>query len=141
DGGGNFGTAGNWTMGVPTAGSKVVFGDVLTAENAPASVNINIATSLDQIQFANSNTYILEGDSTLTLTGSATIVPFNGSHEIAARIAGSSGLRKAGPGTLRLSNSANTYTGDTLVSAGVLEVTSFGATNPASGAINIAAGG
>src|SRR5690606_23483649 len=61
-------------------------------------------------------------------------------HEIAARIAGSSGLRKAGPGTLVLSNSSNTYTGDTVVSAGVLEVTNFGATNPASGIINVAAG-
>ncbi len=140
NGGGNFGVAGNWTAGIPTAGSKVVFGDVLTAPNAPANVNVNVATSLEQIFFTSANSYVLEGASTITLTGSATLVTYSGSHEIGARISGASGLRKYGAGTLTLSNGTNNYTGDTVVSGGVLAVTSLGAINQSSGTINIAAG-
>jgi autotransporter-associated beta strand protein len=140
DGGGNFGVAGNWTSGVPAAGSKVVFGPTLSAANAPASVNVNVATSLEQIYFTNPNSYILEGGSTITLTGASTVAISHGSHEIAARLSGSTGLNKTWNGTLTLSNGTNNYTGDTNVTGGVLAVTHINATNLASGAVNVAAG-
>lgn len=140
DGGGNFGVAGNWTAGAPTAGSKVVFGPTLSTPNAPASINLNVASSLEQIYFTNPNTYVLEGASTLTLTGAATIAVSHGSHEIATRLSGSSGLSKAWNGTLTLSNGTNNYTGDTNITAGVLAVTHVNATNLASGSVNVSTG-
>jgi autotransporter-associated beta strand protein len=140
DGGGNFGDTANWTMGVPTVGSKVLFGDVLTSANAPAVVTLNTAASLNQVRFANSASYLLQGPATLTLTGEATVNTFSGSHEIGAQISGVNGLRKVGPGTLVLSNDMNNFTGDITISSGTLEVTTLGAINQASGAVNTAAG-
>jgi autotransporter-associated beta strand protein len=140
DGGGVFGEAANWTMGLPAPGSIVLFGDILTEPNAPAVITLNTATSLGQIRFADAQRYSIQGSAALTLTGDATVATIQGNHEIGARITGSSGLRKAGAGELLLTNGTNNYTGDTTVSTGVLEVNNLGAINQASGLVNVATG-
>src|SRR3954451_9801701 len=140
NGGGNFGDAGNWTMGVPGVGSTVLLGDVLTAANAPAVVTLNSAASLNQVRFANSATYSLQGPAALTLTGEATVNTFSGSHEIGAQISGVNGLRKISSGTLVLSNDTNNFTGDLTLSGGTVEITRLGAINQASGVVSTAAG-
>ena len=140
NGGGNFGNAGNWSMGLPPVGSIVVFGDALTAPNAPAVINMNTAASLDQIRFVNSNTYSIQGPATLTLTDEATVAVYSGTHEIGARISGANGLRKFASGVLNLSNATNDFTGDVTVSGGILNITKLGAINQASGIVNVATG-
>ena len=140
NGGGNFGDAGNWTLGVPGVGSTVLFGDVLTAANAPAVVNLNSAASLNKVRFANSATYKLQGPAALTLTGEATVNTFSGTHEIGVQVSGATGLRKTGPGTLVLTNNTNNFTGDVTLSAGTLSITTLGAINQASGVVNVASG-
>jgi len=141
DGGGSFNVAGNWTSGVPAPGSTAVFGAALvTPENAPAVVTLPSATTLGGVQFSNALSYELAGPSTLTLNGTAEVGAASGVHEISARVAGSNGLTKTGAGVLTLSNATNSYTGNTSVSGGTLQVTSLGALNQASGATSIATG-
>jgi len=140
NGGGNFSEAANWTLGTPTVGSTVLFGDVLTPANAPALVNLNSAASLNQVRFANNSMYKLQGPAALTLTGEATVNTFSGTHEIAAQVSGAVGLRKTGPGTLVLSNDTNNFTGDVTLSAGTLSITRLGAINQASGVVSVASG-
>ncbi|MBX3434522.1 MAG: autotransporter-associated beta strand repeat-containing protein [Pirellulales bacterium] len=127
NGGGVFGTAGNWTMGAPLAGSTVQFGSVLTAPNSPATVTLNAPASLAEVQFSNAGaSYDLAGPSTLTLTGARTINGIAGTHEISAVIAGTAGLVKAGGGNVYLSAN-NTYTGTTDVQGGTLRLRTVGA--------------
>ncbi len=139
DGGGSFNVNGNWTDNVvPT--SVALFGDVLTAPNAPASVTLDSAVSLTNLNFQSANSYSIDGPSTLTLTGDATVNVTEGVHEVSAKIAGSNGLTKTGGGTLTLSNSSNSYTGNTSVLGGTLNVTDLGALNQASGQVQVSAG-
>ena len=128
NGGGNIGDNGSWSQGTPTVGSGVVFGDILTAPNAPAVVNMNTATSLGSIQFSNTQQFTLQGSSLLTLVGSLPVVStIYGTHEIDAQIDGTNGFKKTGTGTLILTNDTNTFTGDVIVNQGVLEITKLGA--------------
>ena len=139
NGGGSFNVATNWSDNVvPTV--TAVFGDVLTATNAPALVTLDAPVSLEQVKFLNPNTYSFDGPSTLTLTGSATVEASFGLHYITAPIAGSAGLTKTGSGIVVLTDAANSYTGNTTVSGGTLAATALGAINQASGVIDIAAG-
>ena len=59
----------------------------------------------------------------ITLAGDATINVVSGSHSISAKIQGTSGLTKTGPGTLTFGNNINTYTGVTRVEQGTLSIT------------------
>ncbi len=138
NGGGSFNIAANWHDNVvPTA--SAVFGSILTAPNAPATVTIDSPASVNSLSFQNANSYIVNGPSTLTLTGLARLEATQGTHTINAQIAGSAGLTKAGTGTLVLTNGSNSYTGDTNISGGILELTNLGAINQASGVTNVAA--
>lgn len=135
DGGGSFNTATNWlTDEVPT--NDAIFGSILTEPNAPATVTIDSPISLNSVTFANSNRYILAGPETLTLAGDSTISA-TAIHEIAAEIAGNSGLVKTNGGTLVLPN-ANSYTGTTDVQVGTLDINNLDAIdNQVSGTVNI----
>jgi autotransporter-associated beta strand protein len=140
NGGGSFNLNTNWLDSlVPT--TNAIFGDVLTAPNAPASVTLDSPVSLSQVKFLNANTYSFDGPSTLTLTGGAVLNagPTQGAHLITAPVAGSAGVTKTGPGTVVLSNAANSYTGNTTVSEGVLAARHLDAINQASGVIDVTA--
>ncbi|HEX6963008.1 MAG TPA: autotransporter-associated beta strand repeat-containing protein, partial [Lacipirellula sp.] len=137
DGGGNWGVGANWSGGVvPAAGSEVVFGSVLTAANAPATISLNSPESVSRITFNNANQYIIGGPSTLTLTGLAQLSSGSGAHEISAVIAGTSGLTKTGGGDIILSAN-NTYSGLTDVQAGALRLRAAGSVD---GNASVAAG-
>jgi autotransporter-associated beta strand protein len=134
DGGGTFATGTNWTQGTPASGSTVLFGDVLTAPNSPATVTIVAPATLGEVQFSNgAASYNLAGPSTLTLNGTARVNVLAGSHEISAVIAGSAGLTKVGAGQVTLSTD-NTYTGTTNVQAGSLRIRHTGAVD---GTVNV----
>jgi autotransporter-associated beta strand protein len=137
DGGGNWGVGANWTGGnVPSAGSDVIFGGVLTAPNAPATVSLNVPVNVGQATFSNPNTYIIDGPQTLTLTGLAQLSATSGVHEVSATIAGAAGLTKTGSGQIALSGN-NTYTGLTDVQGGVLGVRNVNSIN---GNVNVETG-
>jgi autotransporter-associated beta strand protein len=141
NGGGSFNTPGNWSDNtVPT--NNAIFGDILTAPNAPALVTLDSPASLNQVTFLNANTYSLDGPSTLTLTGGATLnaSPALGTHLITAQVAGSNGVTKTGPGIVALVNPNNSYTGNTTVTEGILAATDLGAINQASGVVDVALG-
>jgi autotransporter-associated beta strand protein len=110
----------NWVSGTPSSDPNAV-ARFLTKITQPRTVLLDTDTTVGMVQFYNSNKYTLAGDKTLTLAGIHTIDVISGTHEIATTIAGSSGLIKTGPGTLILSGSLS-YTGDTTVLAGTLEV-------------------
>ncbi|MBX3425545.1 MAG: autotransporter-associated beta strand repeat-containing protein [Pirellulales bacterium] len=137
DGGGAWNVGGNWTGGVaPGASANVVFGGVLTAANAPATVTLTAAASASRITFSNANQYKLAGPGVLTLNGLAQLGSTNGTHEISAVIAGTAGLVKTGGGGITLS-ADNTYTGLTDVQGGALRLARVGSVD---GNATVAAG-
>jgi autotransporter-associated beta strand protein/probable HAF family extracellular repeat protein len=109
---------GNWSNGAIAhflasgfTSATVTLKDSLTLEGAIVSDNTSIFIAPQAAE-------------SLTFTGQA-FVDTRGSSsylELGAEVAGSAGLWKTGGGTLRLT-AANTYTGQTLVSAGTVEVT------------------
>jgi autotransporter-associated beta strand protein len=136
DGGGNWSLGANWTGGSsPASGGELLFGSVLTAANAPASVSLDIPVNVSKITFSNPSRYNVTGPQALTLSGAAELAVGSGTHGISAVIAGNSGLVKSGGGTLVLSAN-NTYTGLTQVTGGTLQLANAGAVD---GAIDVAA--
>ena len=131
DGGGDWSTTTNWIDDTPpSAGDDVLFGSVLTADNAPATINLDTNVSVSRVSFSNANQYILSGANTLTLTDLAQISAGSGTHEVAVVIDGSIGLTKTGTGDIILS-ADNTYTGTTTVQAGALRILNVGAVDGA----------
>lgn len=98
--------------------STVIFGGtggVVTVSNADGPVAVTGMTF-------NVNGYSIVGDP-ITLTGSAAEFSVNGGENtatIGARLTGAAALAKLGAGTLVLTNAANDYAGDTVISAGTL---------------------
>ena len=127
DADGNTSVGANWDAGtVPTAGSIVRFGNIITEDR---TVNVDAPLSVIGLEFTTANgQYLIDGPSSLTLTGGSTVNVSAGSHTINAEIAGSNGLVKVGGGTLFLSGS-NTYTGVTDVQSGTVRVTNSDAIN------------
>jgi autotransporter-associated beta strand protein len=84
--------------------------------------------------------YTLSGGTALNLTGAGGVIDTGGfDATISSAITGGVGLTKNGAGTLTLSG-ANTYTGVTTVSAGVLAVTTAGALGGAADGTVVASG-
>ncbi|MAT72532.1 MAG: hypothetical protein CMJ58_23785, partial [Planctomycetaceae bacterium] len=137
DGGGNWSVGANWNTGsVPAPGEDVVFGSVLTAPNAPATVSLDVAATVGRVTFSGDNQYVIAGPQALTLAGLAQLSATGGVHEVSATIAGSSGITKTGGGTVVLSG-ANSYTGLTDVQEGVLGVRGL---SSVTGNVSVAAG-
>ena len=140
NGGGNWGTGTNWLgNSTPSSGGQALFGDVLTAANAPANIVLNVPVNVGKITFSNQNKYNIAGPQTLTLSGAAELSVGTGTHEVSANIAGSAGLTKSGGGALLLSGT-NTYSGATNITGGSLQLSKTGAV-PAASAVTVAAAG
>ncbi len=124
-GGGNWSDAGNWNAtGVPNATDRLaIFGPSILA---PSTVNVNLPVTLAALFFSSAQSYTLSGPNSITLAGPTGISVDNGSQTIAVPIAvtDGGGLTIAGNGELTLSG-ANTYTGPTVASIGVLNVSSM----------------
>lgn len=138
-------TAANWSGGVaPTAGDSLVFAGTTRTSSTN---DLAAGTSFASIEFQKGN-FTLAGnsialsggvtvDSTATTTdtislnvalgGSATTVDVEGTAlSVSGTVSGSSGLSKAGAGTLTLSGS-NSYSGSTTIAAGALNIRNSGA--------------
>ena len=146
----NWGDAVNWTNGIigTNYNNTADFSQVdLTAD---AVVNLTTPMTIGNLIFANTDVspvanWVVSNNATAgnVLTLSAATTPVitvtnlgTGSATISAVVAGISGLNKAGDGTLNLSG-VNTYTGNTTIKLGALEVIGAGQLNSGAYAGNI----
>jgi autotransporter-associated beta strand protein len=98
------------------------FGDSAVFSGTAGTVTLDGSINAGSLLFQTDG-YRLTGD-TLTLGGAATVnVGAFNTATIDSVLAGTSGLLKTGGGTLRLTNSGNTFSGDIAIGAGSLVVT------------------
>ena len=100
-------------------------------------INIAAGITANSVTFNNPG-YIITGG-TLTLGGAQPGITNNAFATISSTLAGTSGLVKAGSGTLTLT-AANNYTGGTVVALGTLQLGNTGGNGTANGAYNIYSG-
>jgi fibronectin-binding autotransporter adhesin len=149
--------AGNWTLGTNWTGGTEASGADFTATfandiTADRIVNLDVARTIGNITFGDANTatagnWTISGAQILTLDRTAGVptITVNAlgtgkTATISSVIAGSDGLKKDGAGTLALSG-ANTFTGGTTVSDGILVLTgNNGNTGRIRGALTIESG-
>ena len=129
--GAGLGGSASWVSGSadrwfnPATGQNVAWNNANNDDavfmGAAGTVNLSGSISAQSIQFQ-SNSYTLQ-DGSLTLPNGGTAIQVAGSSVAAinSMIVGTGGLTKAGSGTLIL-NGANTYTGNTIVSAGTVKI-------------------
>lgn len=154
--GGNvlWSTAGNWTGGTPVSGDTLVFptGGVTNKSTSNDLVSLSISgITLGGGYLLGGNQLGLQSPATVTLTdGSATMamdlalgdsaVAVNGtSLYFDGVLSGTGNLSKSGAGDLSLSGS-NTYSGNTLVSAGSLTIADDSALGTTGGNTSVADG-
>jgi fibronectin-binding autotransporter adhesin len=153
---GNWSVAGNWASGTaPVANDSLGFGSTTIASSTN---NLTAGTQINGITFnSGASTYTLSGNQ-ITLGGSVTnnssstqtlSLPlsisatrtFNaatGALTLSGSISGAGGLTKSGTATLTLSGgAANTYSGLTTVSAGVLTLAKTAGLNAIAGDLTI----
>jgi len=121
-------TGGNWTGGTAPV-TNADRGDLRKDWTAAAAINLNAATTINGILFddtgASGDVGVTIGNggtaaNTFTLSGTTPSIQVAGSTlTVSAIMAGSTAWSKTGGGTLILSG-ANTYTGGTAISAGIL---------------------
>jgi fibronectin-binding autotransporter adhesin len=126
------------------AGLRLYGGAVQTGTGTLSIVN----SGGDEIRtFASNQTATITGSLRSDLAQGLNITVADGSPavdlDISAAISGSmASLTKDGPGTLQFSgNQANTYTGNTIVNGGVLQLNKTAGTNAIAGAITLNSGG
>ena len=144
-----FGTAGGtWaaTTGGPTPGWSTDSGgnavpvsvttlttDILNFGNGATGLGAGTITvsgtpSAGDMTFASGSGAIVLSGGTITMAATETITVDNASDTISSILAGAAtSLTKAGAGTLNLS-AANTYSGNTIINGGVLQIVNGGAT-------------
>ena len=124
DADGNWSAGGNWaggsaatgTTGVATFSNAITASRTVTVDASPWTIN--------GMAFANTGAFgwtIAGGALNLAGTTPTLAVNSGGAAKISSVLSGSAGLTKAGAGALTLS-AANTFSGDTAVSAGTLQI-------------------
>ena len=145
--GGAWATGSNWSGATSASGNNVI-ADFSTLDlTSDAGVTLNTAaTTVAGLRFGDlipGSNWTLSGTKLLTLAiagGTPVIFVNNSAATLSTVIAGSQGLLKDGPGTLALA-ATNTYTGNTTVAAGVLDLTGGGgASGTIRGAVTVNSG-
>jgi autotransporter-associated beta strand protein len=133
--GGLWGTTTNWTGDVVATGSDSTASFNTLDLTADTTVNLDSAQTIGNLVFGDTDALSAAGwtlgnngapGNTLTLSGTAPTITVNALGDsktttISTAVAGSSGLTKAGPGTLALT-AAVSYSGATTISQGTLLV-------------------
>jgi len=124
DANGNWSAGGNWAGGNAATGTTGVatFSNAITASR---TVTVDASPwTLNGLVFGNTGAFgWTVAGGTLNLAGATPTLTVNsgGSAKVSSAITGSAGLTKAGSGALTLGG-ANTYSGDTTVSDGTLQI-------------------
>ena len=149
---GTWSDTGNWSGGTPANGTGSA--DFASLDiTADRTVRLDAALSVSGMTFGDTATGTAAGwtvndngnsANILTLAGTAPAITVNAlgtgkAATIGAVLAGTSGLTKNGTGTLVLS-AINTYTGNTTVNAGTLQLANGGGTGAIRGTLSINSG-
>jgi len=143
--GGSWGNSGNWLAATVAEGAGFTADFSTLNITAAGTVTLDGPRTIGNLKFADTGATYYDwtlatgsaGPLTLDASGgSPTITVGTRAATISAVLDGTSGLTKAGGGTLTLSG-ANTYTGDTLINGGTLAVTNGGAINTPLSTLNI----
>lgn len=102
---------------------------------APSSVNVASGIQSNRLTFLRSGYTLTGGDLTLTGTAPSIAVNYGESAVINSQINGTAGLLKTGGGTVKLTNSLNSYTGNTTISGGTVIINNASALGADSSAI------
>lgn len=104
------------------------------------TVTVSGTQSVDSIRIDEGTPTFASG--TLNLTGDVPSISVASGRTatFGTKLAGSNGLVKTGLGTLVLTNASNSYSGDTVVSAGTLRVSSTNTVLPSATALSVASG-
>ncbi|MCX6879936.1 MAG: autotransporter-associated beta strand repeat-containing protein [Verrucomicrobia bacterium] len=140
------GTNSKLNLGDGTGTSTVNLGT--TAYIAPLVALLNLSEASAQLNFNSGKLVsrvgdkpLVTGPGTVHLNGPATFDTGTFTNSIASVISGPGSLTKEGDGTLTLASDTNTYSGNTNVNAGTLELTSANPNNQASAVSIVAAAG
>jgi autotransporter-associated beta strand protein len=116
--------------------------DTASLSASPGTVLIDVNSDIGSVEITGSGSWAFTGTRTLTVVGTFYYTS-SGSSTFSAPLAGtmSSGLLKAGTGTLVLSSGSNTFSGTSRVTGGVLGVTADGALGGTSSGTVVSAGG
>ena len=125
--GGSWPTTGNWNVGVVASGADHTANFSTLDLTADATVTLDGARTIGNLVFGDttpSNNWILNNGSggplTLDVTAGSPLITVNNQvATIGAVLAGNDGFTKDGSGSLVL-NAANTYSGGTVISSGLL---------------------
>lgn len=104
------------------------------------TVTVSSTQSVDSIRIDEGSPTFTSGTLTLTSDVPSISVASGLTATFATKLAGSNGLVKTGAGTLLLTNASNSYTGNTVVSAGTLRVGSTSTVLPSATALSVASG-
>lgn len=152
---GNWGTAANWFASTVASGAGVTADFSQVGISSDTAVHLDTSYTIGNLIFGNTNVsptanWIVDdggssGANTLTLAGGTPTVTVSNlgtgkSATISAEIDGTSGLTKAGSGTLTLSSANNTYSGGTTVNAGMLALSGSGTLGSTSDALTLSGG-
>ena len=110
----NGGTTINGSVRLVIEGNINVTNENLTMNSTYASGAIWYATASGAASWRSTN-ITLSADTTILIATNALL-------DLATPLTGAGGITKSGPGTLRYSGAGNTYTGDTFVDDGLLEL-------------------
>ena len=144
--GGTWGTAANWSGGVPNATDAVADFSALNI-TADSYVNNDAARTVGTLRFgdataADRNWFVT--NSTLTLAtslGQPVVTVSNQTATLSAGVLGAQGFYKDGAGTLTLSGRTNNnFSGPIIIREGVLSIISGNSISNTTGAITVAAG-
>ncbi|MEZ0259268.1 MAG: autotransporter-associated beta strand repeat-containing protein, partial [Chthoniobacter sp.] len=95
--------------------------DTAVFAGAAGTVTLGTPITVGNLTF-NTSGYTITG-SALTMTGGVISVDPGQSDTISSQVSGTAGLTKVGTGTLYLTNSANDYTGATVIGSGTVVIT------------------
>jgi autotransporter-associated beta strand protein len=141
---GTWGTAANWLGGIIADGVDAIADFSTINITAARTVTLNTSRTIGTLIFGDTTpshdwTLAASGGSILTLgvtSGTPTVQVNNRMVTVSLVLAGTQGLNKTGTGTLLLSG-ANTYSGDTTISAGVLRLGATGGIPSGAGKGNV----
>ena len=133
---GNWGTSSNWQSNVIASGTDKTATFSAGTGSDSITVTLDTARQIGNLAFSNAN-YTLAGSNTLTFdstTNPAINVGVGSTATVSANLAGSLGFEKSGSGALTLT-AGNTFTGETLVTGGLLQLGASSGSNPQFGAL------